>query len=170
MPAENITVKAQWNCTHPVSPLEPGKSGKSNAGAIVGGVIGGIVLIVAVVAVVLFFLVPHMKRERGNDRDAEMVEKNPRIVEKPFFDASVSIDGDSAPQTLLPGLYSAQYKAPLITEALRNVGLAEDRIRTILEACTLAGDLAESKGRLFDGFTKEDAAAVALYTFDFGGR
>ena len=35
--------------------------------------------------------------------------------------------------------------------------------------CALVGDSAESEGKLPDGFTKEDAAAVALYTFDFGG-
>ena len=40
--------------------------------------------------------------------------------------------------------------------------------RVIVEKCTAIGESAEDNGDLFEGFSVDDAAAVALYTYDFG--
>lgn len=58
---------------------------------------------------------------------------------------------------------------PLLKQALTTANLSEDKVMKVVEACrNQPGLIAEDKGNLFDSFTKDDAAAVAMYTYDFG--
>ena len=49
-----------------------------------------------------------------------------------------------------------------------SAGLTADMADYATRICTKAGLDAKKNGKLFNGFTEEDAANKALYTFDFG--
>ena len=65
---------------------------------------------------------------------------------------------------ILARFYTEPYEAPGIANTLERVGLDEGRARCVTEEF-----LTESaRGQLGEGFWAEDAAAVGLYTFEFG--
>ena len=166
MPAHNLTVNALWS----IIPLPAASSSKT--GAIVGGVVGsiaGVAIIAAAILLVLIFL------KRGDsdteERDIDMARINPRIVEKSFSvpetkACSTALDSVNG---LLAKFYPAYYRKPSIAEALSKAGLSKDKVGSAINGCASVSDDAVSEGKLFNGFTKEDAEVVALYTFDFGG-
>lgn len=61
-------------------------------------------------------------------------------------------------------LYPQNYKPPGMEEALVEAGLDEEDAGEVVRACSRVGKGA----RVFGGFTRRDAEAVALCTFDFG--
>ena len=182
MPARNITIKAEWNCTPLISssfsPVDKNKSKKSNTGAIVGGIVGGVVGVVVIILLV-FILLLLLKKKDGEDDDrrnrepVEMEQRNPRIVAK-FLDDPNANDYDDSTfvsiGSIIAKFYLNCYEMPTIADALRSVGINNEMVKKAVKECTSAGNCAENMGKLFDGFTKEDATAVALYTFDFRGN
>ena len=57
---------------------------------------------------------------------------------------------------------------PTMKEALMSAGLTADMAGYATRICTKAGLDAKKNGKLFSGFTEEDADNVVLYTFNFG--
>ena len=94
--------------------------------------------------------------DRHRDRAAAIPETSPSDIEK-CTDAY-------SPTTAT----SSGCKKSKIAEALRSAGVNWAQARRAAETCIQAGVRAAQRGWLFDGFTAEDAAAVALYTLDFG--
>ena len=56
---------------------------------------------------------------------------------------------------------------PTMKEALMSAGLTAYMADYATRTCTKAGLDTKKNGKLFSGFTEEDAANVALYIFDF---
>ena len=67
-------------------------------------------------------------------------------------------------------IYPKSYKRVSIKKALRNAGLEKKYAEMITTACTLKAEHLRDAGRLTDGFTFEDAKAIAMYTYDFGPK
>ena len=65
-------------------------------------------------------------------------------------------------------VYSPGYTRPPMKEALIEAGLTEKQADNVSRACINAASFARDDGKLFGDFTEEDAAAVAMYTYDFG--
>ena len=147
-------------------------SKKSHAGAIAGGVVGGVALIAVIVAVVLFVVLKVSPRNgRRREDEAELTERNPRFVQRINEDSNTAFLASAEPmsnQSKYTDLYPEAYRIPSIEEALSEAGYDRETAELVSEACTFAGKNAEKKGNLFEGFTAEDAAAVALYTYDLG--
>ena len=71
----------------------------------------------------------------------------------------------------LDNLYPSGYAKPSMKEALTKAGLSKAQANSVVDACnSLAKTLREEGEKLFEGFTEEDAAAVAMYTYDFGSN
>lgn len=168
MPARNVTI----------GQVPPPEKSSSNTGAIVGGVIGAIALIVIVVAVVLFVISKKSPNtwdlllNGGRRRDSELDKYYSRMVERyregdgntNTFD-STEVVGN---QNHYADLYPAGYAPPSIKEALMEAGLPEAMAKRAEDMCMAAANEAEKAGKLVNGITKEEYAAVALYTFEFG--
>ena len=73
-------------------------------------------------------------------------------------------------ESVLSNLYPKGYVRPTMKEALEKAELTGKQMNMICSACDIAVSVISGKGKLFEGFTEEDAAAVAMYTYDFGGK
>ena len=66
-------------------------------------------------------------------------------------------------------IYPNDYKPPQsIKEALVNAGMDDKGAEEAEEMCVSNAESLRDKGLITDEFSAEDAAAVTLYTFDFG--
>ena len=65
-------------------------------------------------------------------------------------------------------LYPSDYKRPKMEDALRNAGLNDSQVRHITGACYKNAYELQAKEKLPKELTVDDAAAIAMYTFDFG--
>lgn len=70
----------------------------------------------------------------------------------------------------LDSLYTRDYKAPPMLDALIEAGLSNKLARLAIDTCSTAKDNALECESPLDDFTAEDAAAIAIYTFDFGPK
>ena len=154
-------------------------SSKSLVGAIAGGVIGGVALIAIVVIVVLVILLKKQSNSIGDkEKRSGLIEGSyvrltniyPRVVEKDVQTNFLTYE----PQKLVDykdiytGLYPENYRVDSIRDALGEAGYDIDRTSEIMGRCEYAAESARGEGNLPDGFTINDAAAVALYTYDSG--
>lgn len=73
-------------------------------------------------------------------------------------------------QSVFTRLYPSDYTRPTMKEALLQAEFTTKRIKLICDACENAAYFAMDEGRLFEGFTEADAAAIAMYTYDFGPK
>ena len=180
MPAYDLTIVALWT-----SPSNAEKD--SNTGLIVGIVVPVIVVVIAViVAIVLFILYPRKKKkdEIELDNDYSRQEKTVtinnagvpppadvycRVISFPKDEVEGNVPKKSV-QSALTYLYPQDYTRPTMKEALAKVGLTEKQVEMVCSACETAAKVIADGGRLFEGFTEEDAAAVAMYTYDFGSK
>ena len=88
----------------------------------------------------------------------------------PDVAVSAEIDGDSVPITstaFTDTLYPEPYSIPTMMEALKEAGIGENGAKLIVEFCEDVGRGAVKGENVPEGFTEADAAAVAMYTFDF---
>lgn len=93
------------------------------------------------------------------------------------FRAVAALDDDfegtsagSATQSILLRLYPPGYTRPTMKDALLKADLTTKQTKLICSACENAARLAADDGRLFENFTADDAAAIAMYTYDFGSK
>ena len=68
----------------------------------------------------------------------------------------------------IKNLYSKRYVKPTMKEALLEADLTEKKAEMVCSACENAASIKADEGELFEDFTEEDAAAIAMYTYDFG--
>ena len=81
------------------------------------------------------------------------------------------LNGDIAVGKTLDSLYKMyppSYVKPTVKDALAKAGLSEKKSSMICSACQKAALSAKGESMLFKGFTEDDAAAIAMYTYDFG--
>lgn len=105
----------------------------------------------------------------NNSNGAQLQNENvnTRFTEMTDNEAEGS-NGVISGRSNLSNIYPHNYARPSMREALQKAGLTEDHINLICERCEeIAHDAAE-QGKLFDGFTEEDAAALAMYTYELG--
>ena len=162
MPARNIVIG-------PAPPPE-----KSYAGAIAGGVIGGVALIAVVIAAVILLLTLRKYKARKSKwemlnrlmGDAEMSGAYSRVAERissnDINSTSSSYVVDSPAK--YDGLYPENYKEQTIEKVLVQMGMDKDDAKVFALECKAAGKRAEMEGKTTDRFTKDNAAAIALYT------
>ena len=65
-------------------------------------------------------------------------------------------------------LYPSDYTRPSLENALFEVGLPEEKVNLVCSACTNAVESHREREEIPKGFTEDDAAAIAMYTYDFG--
>ena len=65
-------------------------------------------------------------------------------------------------------MYPPGFLRPAMIDALLKADLPEKKATYICEACVDSASFAKEDGKLFEGFTEDDAAAIAMYTYDFG--
>ena len=65
-------------------------------------------------------------------------------------------------------MYPPSFVRPTMKEALLKACLTEKQADEVIEACRNSAEFVKADGKLFEGFTEEDAAAIAMYTYDFG--
>lgn len=147
--------------------------GKSGTAIVVGVVTGGIVLVVIVGFVVLMVykkrLIEEMVELKRDYRYIDTEETCDRFVESetPYNMCTPLVSQEDVLERY-QDLYPIQYCAPTMIEALIEAGIDRTSARSAVDSCNNNAIYAEQNGMLFDGFTKDDAAAVTLYTYDFG--
>ena len=156
----------------------------TNAGVIVGPIVG--VLVLAIVAAVLIYLfLLKGKRDEENDKEADYFDNRYLDVE---LSGEAGVDGTYSRVVLqVPDdgidnfvstvniwslnsqemVYPEYYRIPTIEEALKEAGLKEDQAKEITGVCM---SRARKINDLPEELTVEDAAALALYTFDYGSK
>ena len=68
----------------------------------------------------------------------------------------------------IEGLYPESYKAPTMKMALKHAGLNDSQISTVMTRCYENARNLGMEDKLPPNITVDDAAAIAMYTFDFG--
>ena len=182
MPGRNLTISPVFST--------PEKS-KSNAGAIAGGVIGGLAAVALVVLIVLFVLLRRSRtssssssglgeRSRIGSESEETVGGGvamsdvhkimPRVVDRNTRCINFTSFTKESALNKHVDLYPEGYCAPSMREALMEAGMPVDKAERVATICATAGRNAQIAGKLFGTFTEADAAAVSMYTFDFGAE
>ena len=172
MPAKDLTVTAQWKRN-------------INTSFIVGIAVPIVVVVLAII-VVVFFLKKDKVRdyeggiqtpliingEPGNGLNNDDIDENDN---KNYFRAVADTKDDmydsKVPygiESVLECIYTPDYVRPAMCEALLGAGIPEEKVGLVCSACEKAAHRAAEGGRLVEGLTEEDAAAVAMYTYDFG--
>ena len=65
-------------------------------------------------------------------------------------------------------MYPPSFVRPTMKEALLKADFTEKQANDVVEACNNAAEFVKADEKLFEGFTEEDAATIAMYTYDFG--
>lgn len=160
MPARNVTIRPAAGS---------GDSG-SKAGIIAGGVIGGVALIAIVVVAVVYVLI-FVKKERGKyDTEMELEREKPlyRFVDDKSTFQPIKGTEDVEVKNMVTNLYPVQYKIPTPAEALIEAGIRREDANMAVKQCEKGILVNNRAGPMIAELEKEDAIAVALYTFDFG--
>lgn len=178
MPGKSITIRAKWKITGP------------NLATAVVGIVGAVVEIVFIVLVVIMAFVlskAFLVKRENTYGGVEMVQPYSPVMdpihliieddmaglerissEDRIWSLEDMLENRESTISEYDDLYPQGYESPEMTAALREAGLDEESIGRAVKACNRAGIHAKQSGKLVNGFTKEDAEAVALYTFDFG--
>ena len=173
--AENHTLYARW------------KEGASSTGSLsitlIVAIPTSVILITAIVLIILGLLLKKRKdKEEMYDNERGYELSQPLISEDDYsneYSRVILTSNDEAERNdgltgidagILSKLYTQDYVRPTLRDALLQVDLTDRLADLIYSACENAARVVKDEGRLFDGFTEEDAAAVAMYTYDFGFR
>lgn len=150
---------------------------KSKAGAIAGGVVGSVAFIAIIVIAVIFIVLRRANRGfyARNNIEIELDNSNyySRVVDRfrggDDNDSACALANEAGSDvSSYAFLYPGVYTPPTISMALREAGLDKVKAEYAETLCMRAATAAENEGRLEAGITKDDAAAIALYTYDFG--
>ena len=176
MPAHNLTITAQWSASS--SGMEP-----FILAITIGIIIPAVIIIVTLIVVLVF-----VSRRKRND-EAELRDKRIELSEPLIYDdddissvdegylrvvasSEEEVVGNSIStksiQSALSNLYPNGYARATMKEALLKAKLTEEYANLVCSACESTAQHIANRGKLFEGFTEEDAAAVAMYTYDFG--
>ena len=174
MPAYNLTISAQWEAK--------GKGDKSKSdgnGALVAGIVVPLFLIlIALVALVLFILFRKGHLTIVNKRlevakpliareAAEPFDRTRRVVARSREEVKGGISAAGNNRLDLADIFPRDFAPPTMRAALLAAELSEEQADLVCDACSNAAAGARERGALFAGFGEADAAAVAMYTYDF---
>ena len=109
-------------------------------------------------------LIPYALGDGDDARDTQRHYRSIAETRDVDNDSVVAVSAGS----VLEGLYPEEYTRPAMKEALLAVGINDDSAGIVCDACKSIARTAMAEGRLFEGFTEEDAAAVAMFTYDLG--
>ena len=115
------------------------------------------VILVVLVALALLYI-------RGYAKQMKRMKSIQMILYPLTFDAKAPEGGIGS----LKGLYPDQYTRPTMKEALYMAGLNSVEVEEIVKECYEKANKLYIYGTLPSGVTVDDAAAIAMYTFDFG--
>ena len=178
MPAEDTTVVAQWE--------------SNGSELIIYAIVAFILAFIIFVVVAVYFVLKKIRESNDNDSDEAESERELTLSLLNKKDNNDDDDGSNmkeytrvltflghpldSPVSLevvsgsLSKLYPPGYEKPDMMKALLKVNLTEEQAQAITEECTKASQCVRDDGKLFEGFTEEDAAAIAMYTYDFGSK
>ena len=171
----------------PSSHISSGKGNGSNSKTkdnsksdttVIVSVVCIIVVLIIVIAVVLLLFLVYIKKDRRNDRNNRNNRNDDDVPLDDIKDRRRVLGnlGESTPTRASPvieicqkdTLYPKDYTKPDMKSALLEAGLTGEQADQVCNTCIMISERAKEEGKLFDGFTEEDAAAIAMYTFDFG--
>ena len=137
-----------------------------NTGAIIGIVVGTCVVVIAIVAGFAVFMFKY--QEYRNKMWVERLSRS-RIVTN-FSSELIHEDSPSSGVFKKPhAVYPKDYRPPSsLKEALTNSGMDDALADEVVEACDLNISLNNPSQEYSNGFNRDDAMAVSMYTFDFG--
>ena len=171
----NYTLTPKWV---PITDSQNGSnnSKKSNVGVIVGVTVSILVVIIIAIVIVLLFLMKHSNEDDDDesgyvddrrDGDLELDERGDSCPYEWVVPAGQDASSEELTKSLnsRSDIYSNRYRAPTLKAALMKAGLGEKRAMKVADTCY---EKAEGITDLPEGLTKDDAAALAMYTFDFG--
>lgn len=165
----NTTLYGTWVI---LSPKKSGSSLSVRAGVAITGCACLVVFVVIGAALFTFYKKKYVMNEA--ELDEPLVGRNDHDYDDEYC-RSVAINEDIESLTVtrsfispLSNLYSYDYKKPTIEDALMEAGLTEEQAKFIRCACENVSRNVMKKGAVPEGFTEEDAAAIAAYTYDFG--
>ena len=177
------TLTAEWSEDH---------SG-INSGDTVILIVVAVIIVVVVIVVIIVIVLRKKRRSNGDEGGLTKAlindEINERgddlIVSEPEKHSQTSVFWDgrdchfvedtldeealvAVSQGPLLSLYPKSYTRPTMKDVLTEAGLIEKQVKLICSACETSARKNADDGKLFEGFTEEDAAAVAMYTYDLG--
>lgn len=179
MPGRNITAVQVWFC-------KPASIGNGPTAAIV---ICTVLAVVIAVVVVLLVMIRRRGKKGGNaeyvrvgrgrknrtsvalfSRKArgDRVSMRSRSYGDDDGDDDDDIDFITDSARVYTGVFPDDYEAPSLYDALLDAGLDDEKVSVILKACKRTGESANVTH--VDGFTPDDATAIAMYTYSFGER
>ena len=81
---------------------------------------------------------------------------------------TISISNTNGYTSVFADLYPEDYARPSMKEALMAADVPERKADAVCRECEECGSRVFAEVLVPEGFTKEDAAALAMYTYDFG--
>ena len=138
------------------------------------------IIVVLLVIVLIFYKknrnTSNYTRGGSYELDKPLIGKEDSVYDNSAYSRVVAVDDNEMTGENIAGktldtlfkMYPSDYKKPSMKEALLKADLTEEQADKIVKACKDASEFAKENGLLFEGFTEEDAAAVAMYTYDFG--
>lgn len=160
MPGRNVTIKI-------VSAINK-KDSKTTTWLIIGCISGAAALVAVICASVLMAKKVNNNNIKKYDRVLDMRRSEYRFIETGISFQFVSETDTKSSFDDHTITYPEKYKVPTVFEALVEAGLDKNRADQVVNRCTSISEDLELSGMLQDNFTKDDAIAVAVYTFDFG--
>lgn len=174
MPAEDLVITALW--------VKLSAEKGASPPVVIGVSIFVCVVIVALAFLVIFMFLRNRNKVVNSDKKIELerpLVKKVNPVDRYYRSVTSTkdeIDTKDAmrnvtTKSILTNLYPRSYTRPTMRDALLKAKLTEEQTDLICARCEeVAKAKATENGLLFDGFTEEDAAAIAMYTYEFGGK
>lgn len=165
----NHTLYAQWTAKTTIASVE----------VIVVVVVSVVVLFVAIIVFAIVMKKRHDNYHNHEDRkalDKPLISRNSNDTFADRYSRTVANSEDEIESSIsawdtksvIPDLYPADYPKPTIQEALIAAELTDEQAYLVCSACENIAHVAADEDRLMENFTEEDAAAIAMYTYDFG--
>ena len=185
IPDHNVTVKALW--IEEGASYGSGNNGNSKKGGASTIASTTVVLCVAVpvsfvaiavlafLLLVMFLKVKHVAKKGEYDKLDVGLERSDsdsdtlrctRTISDTDYKVSTSTLAGKKLDTLYK-MYPPNYTKPLLKDALVSAGLTEEQAGAVIEECKKRMTTTKKSTGKLEGFTKEDAAALAMYTYEF---
>ena len=187
MPDYNPVIEVKWSCKQVSSSSSLGAPSHTIISVIVAPLFLVIIIIVLAISVVVLYRKNKAlsgKSEKSYEMEKPLIYSDYADKEGEYGDTYESTgyrrvvtdnDDEVSPESLagmpldlLYKMYPPSYVKPTMKEALLEAGLTDKQANRIVKACGNATEFVEADKKLLEGFAKEDAAAVAMYTYDFG--
>lgn len=161
------------------------KNGKGNSSLVAGILVPLMIIIIAAAACFFYYFFFYKKKNANNNssNNNENREYNkPLIANEEIAGSEYSRAETMAKEgvengilvenynSILPDIYPKGYARPTLKNALFTAKLKDKQVDAIYNTCKNAGHTAMGECFSSDGFTEDDAVALAMYTYDFGQK